>query len=101
MKKIIILFAALLISSTVVAQPPFNCGTLTALSVIHDRVDAAGFAPRLKEGSQSQFDCIAARDPYFYSQRFDAFWKSVNHWNGLLGQEIGVTFGMLPPPPAN
>jgi len=35
------------------AQPPHACGVITSLSVIFDRVDAGGYAPRMKEGSSA------------------------------------------------
>ena len=62
---------------------------------IYDRVDAGGYAPRLKEGSQVQFDCIAARDAYFNSQRFNNSVAALNYWLGLFGQELGVNMGLL------
>ena len=79
------------------AQPAHACGQITALSVAYDR-DAAGYMPRFKEGSQEQFNCIAARDVSFNNQRFDAGWKALNYWFVLYGQELGVTLQPLPAP---
>lgn len=101
MKRIIIIVLVLLGVSSVMAQPPYHCGTTFNVSVINDRVDAGGFAPRFVGGDRQQFDCIAARDPYFYSQRFKDYYLSANHWLGLLSQEIGQPVGQIPAPPSN
>jgi len=93
---VLFVIVLMLVAMPVGAQPPHACGTITSLSVIFDRVDAGGYAPRMKEGSQAQFDCIAARDPYFNSQRFDRSDKALNYWFGLFGQELGVTLLPLP-----
>lgn len=82
----------------VMAQPAHACGTVTSMSVNYPQVDAGGFAPRMKEGSQTQFDCIAARDPNFASQRFTSPSKAMNYWLFLLGQEWGVVLQPLPAP---
>lgn len=96
MRKLLILVVCFLFGSNALAQPPHSCGTITSLSVMFDRVDAAGYAPRFKEGNQTQFDCIAARDTYFNSQRFNNSASALNYWLGLFGQELGVNMGLLP-----
>jgi hypothetical protein len=99
--KIKIAVAILLVFMTnfmlVGAQPAHSCGTISSMSVAYDR-DAAGYMPRFKEGSQDQFNCIAARDPNFSAQRFDAGWKALNYWFTLYGQELGVLLQPLPAP---
>lgn len=101
-RSVLLLVMVLVLMNVMVvgAQPAHVCGTITALSVSFDRVDMSGmpFAPRLKEGDLTQFNCIAARDPYFNGQRFDASYKAANYWFGLLGQELGVSMIQLPPP---
>lgn len=79
------------------AQPAHACGTIFSLSVTYDR-DAAGFFPKLSSGDQAQFNCITGRDPNFSNFRFDAGYKAANYFLGLLGQEMGVTPILLPPP---
>lgn len=97
MRYLAIVFACVvLIAFPVDAQPAHACGAITSLSVIYDRVDAAGFAPRLKVGGQQQFDCIVGHDPNFSVQRFRTTAEAMNYWLGLLGQELGVN--MLPLP---
>lgn len=93
--QIIALFIGLMVFAPVGAQPPHACGTISSMSVTYDR-DAAGFMPRMKEGSQAQFDCIAARDPNFSVQRFASPIKAMNYWLFLLGQEWGVNMLLLP-----
>lgn len=80
----------------VMAQPARACGLVTSMAITYPQVDAGGYAPRMKEGSQTQFDCIAARDPNFSSQRFTSPIKAMNYWLFLLGQEWGVNMLLLP-----
>lgn len=86
----------LVLAMPVMAQPARACGLVTSMAVMYDLVDASGYAPRMKEGSQAQFDCIAARDPNFSSQRFTSPIKAMNYWLFLLGQEWGVNMLLLP-----
>lgn len=99
--KWIVLFVILLtvtVVRPVAAQAPHACGTTYNFSVIFDRVDAAGYAPRFKEGNQPQFDCISARDPQFAVQRFPSTWQALDYWFTLYGQELGVNLQPLPAP---
>lgn len=98
MKTLLAIALTLAICSPAYAQPAHACGDAVGLSVIFDLVDAGGYAPRMKAGSQAQFDCIAHRDPFFDSQRFRSSWEAANHWLGLLGQELGQPVGTLPAP---
>lgn len=79
-----------------VGLPPHSCGFITSTSVIHDRIDSGGYAPRLTAGSQSQFDCITSRDPSFLAQRFPSAVSAGNYWLTLLSAELGVTLVPIP-----
>lgn len=99
MKKIVVLFMLLMVLASSGAGnflPPHSCGLIVSLSVVHQRVGSDGYAPRMSEGSQSQFDCIAAHDPNFASQRFSSAVESGNYWLSLLSAELGVTLIPLP-----
>jgi hypothetical protein len=71
------------------------------LKVAYEQVDAAGYAPRLKAGSQTQFDCIAGRDPNFASARQPSAWEALNYWFGLVNPATGSALGFLPVPTAD
>lgn len=93
------IFIAIFIAfSSVAAQPAHSCGTVSNLSVVYPMVDNLGMAPRPMPGSEAQFNCIAARDPNFQGQRFDAAYKALNYWFILYGQELGVNLQPLPAP---
>ena len=82
----------------VAAQPPHSCTSGDYPSVVYNRVDDGGYAPRLGSGSQAIFACIAARDPHFADQRFDSESEALNYWFGLYGQELGEVLLRLPSP---
>lgn len=99
--KLAALFIAFFIAimiSPVAAQPPHSCGTINSLAVVYAKVDNLGIAPKPMPGSETQFACIAARDPSFQSQRFDSAYKAANYWFILLGQELGVNIQPIPAP---
>ncbi len=98
--KLAILLIALLFVGRmpVAAQPPHSCGLALNFAVTYAKVDAAGYAPRAAAGSETVFNCIAARDPYFSTQRFASAWEALNYWFILYGQELGVMLSPLPPP---
>ncbi len=100
MKTIIIAVVCLLLTVGITSAqntlPPHSCGLIVSLSVVHQRVSSDGYAPRMSAGSQSQFDCIAAHDPNFASQRFSSAVQSGNYWLSLLSAELGVTLIPLP-----
>ena len=101
MRSLAIAFACLLLTATVftaAAQPAHACGQITSLSVVYATVDNFGIAPRPMPGSESQFNCIAARDPNFQAFRADSAWKALNYWYVLYSQELGVNLQPLPPP---
>lgn len=101
MRKLLALVAIVLLAcslSTTTAQPPHSCGQITSLSVVYSTVDNLGIAPRPAQGSEQQFNCIAARDPNFQSFRADSAWKAANYWFVLLGQELGAPLQSLPAP---
>lgn len=97
MKRLLLaIILAGVFTAPVSAQPPHACGALGAMTIIYDRVDAGGFAPRFKAGSEQQFDCIAARDTNFDVQRFRTSVDAANYWLSLLGQELGVPLQPIP-----
>lgn len=93
---LVLVFSVIETQAQNVVLPPHACGLITSLSVAHDRVDNGGYAPRLKEGSQAQFDCIVSRDTNFTSVRFSSAVRSHNYWLGLLSAELGLPLGLLP-----
>lgn len=99
MKTFLLAIIIALFVGTTSAQsslPAGACGQIVSLSVVHARLDSFGYAPRLQNGSQSQFDCIVSRDPNFASLRFSTAVQSGNYWLKLLGAELGVTLIPLP-----
>lgn len=97
-KMMLLLVSILLLLAVVIpVGAQHSCGTIASMAVSYDR-DAAGFMPRMKEGSQAQFDCIAGRDASFSARRFGSGWEAMNYFLGLLGQELGVTMQLLPAP---
>lgn len=75
--------------------------SVSGLSVTYARVDAGGFAPRLgNSGTQTQFDCIAGRDPNFASKRLPTAWEALNYWFSLVAPATGIYLQPLPAPTA-
>jgi hypothetical protein len=101
MRKLVFVFACFLLAVTlftVHAQPAHSCGDMNGFSVVYAHVDNLGIAPQAAPGSELRFNCIAARDPAFSSQRFDSAWKAANYWFILFSQELGQSLQPLPAP---
>ena len=98
MKRLLILVILWAFMSQVSAQAPHACGQITSLSVVYATVDNMGVAPRPLPGSETQFNCIAARDTDFYSRRFPNAWQALNYWFILYSQELGMSLQPLPAP---
>jgi len=99
-KLLVLMMVVLLLMALVMPAAAQGCSAV-GLTVTYQRVDAAGYAPRLSSGSQAQFDCISGRDPNFASARQPSAWESLNYWFSLVNPATGSALGFLPVPTAD
>lgn len=96
-KSLFVLISLIIMLALIVPAGAQSCSTV-GLSVTYQKIDAGGYAPRIGNGAQAQFDCIAGRDPNFASRRFNSSWEALNYWFSLVSPSTGLYLQPLPAP---